>query len=174
MNRAIRVFVPVAFLFLVPAIAHAQSDLLLRNAGAGTCLDANAQQAFNGGAIIQWPCNGADPFQQWNILEVGDGHFMIENQGAGTCLDANAHQAFNGGAIIQWQCNMADPFQLWYLTPASGGRLLSMKNFGASNVSASPSIGLCLDAHAQQVFAGGAIIQYGCDVGDPYQLWQLQ
>src|SRR5262249_5200998 len=38
----------------------------IANVGAGTCLDAKASDPGNGGAIIQWTCNGSDHFQQWN------------------------------------------------------------------------------------------------------------
>ncbi len=38
----------------------------LVNAGAGTCLDADATDVRNGGKIFQWACNGSDHYQWWN------------------------------------------------------------------------------------------------------------
>ena len=32
-----------------------------------TCLDANAQQVYNGGAVIQWGCSASDPYQLWAV-----------------------------------------------------------------------------------------------------------
>jgi hypothetical protein len=95
---------------------------MIQNAGTGTCLDANAQQIFNGGAITQWQCNSADPFQLWSFLPAPPGKLNIANFGAsntstspatGLCLDANAGQAFKGGAIIQYDCYVGDTYQLW-------------------------------------------------------------
>jgi hypothetical protein len=174
MNRAISILVPTTFFFLVPAMAHADFGTihtLLRNAGAGTCLDADAKGIPSGGAIVQFPCNPNDDFQLWNLVEVGGGQYMLQNVGAGTCLDADARQVTSGGGIIQWPCNSADSFQLWYITPASNGGL-SIKSFGASNASTSPANGDCLDANYYRRSGGDSIIQYGCDMGDTYQLWQ--
>jgi hypothetical protein len=174
-NRAISLLVPAAFLFLVSSIAHAdppnQYRTSIRNMATGTCLDADSLGNAAGGAILQWPCNPNDPYQLWNIVGVGGGQYTIQNVGAGTCLDAKAQQVTNGGSIIQFPCNSADPFQLWYLTPSSNG-VLSIKNFGASNASTSPANGDCLDANASRPTGGTSIIQYGCDTGDNYQLWQ--
>jgi hypothetical protein len=96
---------------------------------------------------------------------------MLQNVGANTCLDANARQVSNGGGIVQWPCNSADPFQLWYITPSSDGGL-SIKNVGASNASTSPANGDCLDANYWRRSGGDSIIQYSCDMGDTYQMWQ--
>jgi hypothetical protein len=41
--------------------------------GAADCLDANAQQDYNGGKITQYACSASDPYQQWavSIEQVG-------------------------------------------------------------------------------------------------------
>jgi hypothetical protein len=36
--------------------------------GAADCLDANSDQMYDGGAIIQWGCNSNDPYQLWNTI----------------------------------------------------------------------------------------------------------
>jgi len=107
---------------------------------------------------------------------------LIKNVAAGTCLDANGDRVGNYGAIMQWEpCSPGDTFQQWQPiqlggAPDSGGgeQLVQFENVGATQASkANGGPGLCLDAHAQQVYSGGAIIQYACDSSDLYQQWDL-
>jgi len=49
----------------------------LENVGSDSCLDAKASDVGNGGAIIQWACNGSDQYQMWNRpspTQDGPGH----------------------------------------------------------------------------------------------------
>jgi hypothetical protein len=52
----------------LPAARNAISGFtfMLENKGAGTCLDAQTSDVGDGGAIIQWTCDGTDHFQEWN------------------------------------------------------------------------------------------------------------
>jgi hypothetical protein len=150
-------------------------------ATTGFCLDANAQQVYPGGAIIQWGCNYSDLYQQWSFNAItGSPYgelFQLQNTGAldvndaADCLDADAQQVYPGGAIIQYGCNSSDPYQLWIAKGSESGALVQFQfeNYGAL---VNDDAADCLDADAQQVYSGGAIIQYGCNSGDPYQIWQ--
>jgi hypothetical protein len=143
----------------------------------GTCLDANAGQVYDGGAVMQWGCNGNDPYQQWRAEFAANtpygAVYEIQNLGAdydnvADCLDANAGQVYDGGAIIQWGCNSNDPYQLW-MFPGIGSSAFAMQNYGALIYQHAAD---CVDADAGQVYNGGAIIQWGCNTSDPFQQWQ--
>ena len=91
-----------------------------KNNQTSQCLDADAQQQYPGGAIIQWPCDysGIDLYQLWIRTRTPEG-YIFQNagatyQGGGLCLDANAQETYNFGKIIQWPCKASDPFQNWF------------------------------------------------------------
>jgi hypothetical protein len=151
------------------------------HAATSTCLDANAQQVYDFGAIVQWDCSATDPYQQWTpmaapvnpnlppplgqlveLQNVG----ALDNNNAADCLDADAQQVYDGGAIIQWGCNPGDTYQQWMMIQTSAGYLF--ENYGAYLNGAAD----CLDADAQQVYDNGAVIQYGCNEADPFQQWK--
>lgn len=51
--------------------------------GAADCLDADAQQVYNGGAVIQYGCNASDPFQQWKpVVDPVAGFFLLQSVGS--------------------------------------------------------------------------------------------
>ncbi len=152
-------------------------------AATSTCLDANAQQVYNFGAIIQWDCSASDPYQQWmpkaaainpNLPPPPAGQLVelqnvgaLDNNNAADCLDADAQQVYNFGAVIQYGCNPGDTYQQWILMQAPSGYYV-LENYGAYLQGAAD----CLDADAQQVYDNGAIIQYGCNENDPFQQWK--
>jgi hypothetical protein len=146
-------------------------------AASAMCLDADAGQVYDGGAIIQWGCNSSDLYQQWKLSDpIADSPYgplqLIYNTGAlvyddaSDCLDADAQQVYDGGAIIQWGCNGSDDYQYWIATVTPDG--IQLENYGALVYNDAAD---CLDADAGQVYDGGAIIQWGCNSSDPYQLW---
>jgi hypothetical protein len=156
------------------AAAPASADVL-----QGTCLDANAQQVWDTGAIAQWQCQTDDPFQDWTLKFVEaspDGYLYqlqnlgaLENDNAADCLDADANDVGDGGTIQQWGCNPADPYQLWIVSIVGRGTG-TYQNYGALTQDGAAE---CLDADAQEVYSTGKIFQWACDSNDPYQEWQL-
>jgi hypothetical protein len=91
---------------------------LYKNTTTGRCL--NARYLSNGGSVNTWPCNAADPDQnfsktsssttyQGNIPVAGSFIYQRLNssgQGTGFCL--NAPNRYNGGRVMLWQCNVND------------------------------------------------------------------
>jgi hypothetical protein len=144
----------------------------------GTCLDANAGQVYDGGAIIQWGCNSDDPYQGWEAVWTANTPYgavyqlqdlgALDDNNAADCLDADAGQVYDGGAVTQWGCDASDPYQLW-IFHFIGNSDFTLQNYGALIYQGAAD---CLDADAQQVYDGGAIIQWGCNTSDPYQQWQ--
>jgi hypothetical protein len=110
------------------------------------CLDANAQQIYNYGAVIQWECDSTDAFQLWNMIKVSPGHYEFQNwgalregqfqlggarhNGASVCLDANAQNVGNYGGIIQYKCNSGDLYQQWTRGVNAQGNVF-LQNVGA-------------------------------------------
>lgn len=149
------------------------------NEGKGTCLDADAQQQYNFGAIIQWNCSSGDLFQQWNVTAVGTSGggqtlYSIKNVGSGFCLDNDAQQVYDGGSIIQWSCNWNDYYQLWTISHNQDGSW-DLQNYGAgyyNGLGVLNGPGDCLDAD-YYVGTGqvGSDIQYDCSNWDYYQSW---
>lgn len=145
----------------------------LQSHGAGTCLDADASQADNGGKIFQWACNSSDTHQQWTVSDVSGYNATLKNVGNGTCLDADGSQTGNGATIFQWSCNSTgDNYQQWWVngsgqlnTNGQANALLQNqgKYYAGSNI--------CADADASQVYNGGAIFQWTCNSSDTHQQW---
>jgi uncharacterized protein YaaQ len=139
------------------------------SAATPMCLDANTQQAYNFGAVMQWQCDDSKNSENWTITDLGsaDGGFLvsIKNNATGLCVDADAQQVYDFGSIIQWQCNTSDPFQMWILKATSEG--VTFENYGPYL----QGVNDCLDADAQQVNDNGGIIQWACNASDPYQNW---
>jgi Ricin-type beta-trefoil lectin domain len=142
-----------------------------------SCVDANAGQVYDGGAITQLACDSTDPYQEWNTnLVYMDGRYFSQLQnvganeydnGAADCLDADAYQVKDTGAITQYACNNSDPFQLWIITQNAQGNM-TLQNYGALKYDNAAD---CLDADAYGNPDGGPIWQWGCDPDDPYQQW---
>jgi len=100
-----------------------------------------------------------------------DGAYEYDN--AQDCLGADAGQVYPGGAIIQSACaalSDPNPWELWLINRNNGTNTASIQNYGALLYDDAAD---CLDADAQQMTDGGAIIQWGCNPHDPYQQWQI-
>lgn len=100
---------------------------------AGFCADADAQQTYDYGAVIQWGCNTNDPYQLWAWQVTPNGYSLQSYgaylNGASECLDANSQEPFDYGAIIQWDCNSSDAFQLWNVESVSSNTVV-LQNTG--------------------------------------------
>jgi hypothetical protein len=150
--------------------------------GSGICLDANAQETYNFGAITQYNCNAYDQYQSWSYLNVyapGPSYgrrFQIFNQGAYNfkkaldCLDANAQQVYDGGQVMQYACDPNDYYQQWIQEPTDNGPVEWM-NFGDLVYN---GVAMCLDAYGGQEYHGGKIIQYACNANHSFQQWTFQ
>jgi hypothetical protein len=97
---------------------------------AADCLEADGQQVYPGGAVIQSGCVPNDdanvaPYEEWFAVFTADGAYQWQNFGAllyndaADCLDADAQQEHQGGPLIQWGCNSNDIYQQW--TTGNGG-----------------------------------------------------
>jgi hypothetical protein len=139
----------------------------LKSQGDGTCLDADASEARNGGAIFQWTCSSTDSHQKWELLDTYPNNPILKNIGTGTCLDADGSAKGDGKPIFQWGCNSSDHFQQWWF---GGSRDLNT-NGNADATLHSYGDGTCLDADGSAKGNGAPIFQWDCNSGDSFQLW---
>jgi hypothetical protein len=147
--------------------------LTFRDHGTNTCLDADSQQAYNGGKIFQWSCSSSDAYQQWTVSDVSGHNPILKNVGTHTCLDADGSQTGDGALIFQWACNStSDNYQQWWVDGSgqyntngdANARLQNQgKYYAGSNI--------CADADSQQAYNGGKIFQWVCSSSDTYQQW---
>jgi Lysozyme like domain/Ricin-type beta-trefoil lectin domain len=143
--------------------------LILQDEGTGTCLDAQAQTAGNGGVIQQYLCNSSDSFQQWHVIQgAGNLEPVLRNVGTGTCLDAEAQQPNDRGTIFQWECDTTgDSHQQWRVDGSgglhsNGDAVLLLRNVGNNT---------CLAADASDPHDGGKIWQWTCNSANTYLQW---
>lgn len=104
-----------------PKKALAQSQVKIRNAWNGKCLDADAYNGGNGTRVQLWTCTPGARHQMW--VRWTDG--TIRNYRFNTmCLDADANNGHNGTNIQLWQCNSASANQKWGVDNWSQGTFI--------------------------------------------------
>lgn len=92
---------------------------ILRNVGAGTCLDWDATKVGNSQPIAQGTCSASDSGQQISFLGSGrmnvngEAQALVRNVHAGTCLEADKTSHADGARIWQWTCAASDGYQMW-------------------------------------------------------------
>jgi hypothetical protein len=132
---------------------------LIRNRGSEKCMDAQGMSTQNGGLLIQWDCHGK-PNQQWEIMRMRDGDYVIRNVGSGLVLDVADNNRNSGAKIIQYRWNGGDN-QRWR---GSGPN----SNFELIN----KATGKCLDVKDGSRENDAQVIQWDCH-GRPNQRWHL-
>ncbi|MEU8817348.1 RICIN domain-containing protein [Actinoplanes sp. NPDC048796] len=93
----------------------------IRSRANNLCLDVYGFSTADGGAVVQWPCNGAAN-QQWRPLFVKFCSPFISitqmpcyvwmNKHSGKCLDVQWGNAASRTKIWQWRCD-GNNAQLW-------------------------------------------------------------
>jgi hypothetical protein len=141
--------------------------ITLANQGTGTCLDASASGAGNGGAVQQWTCANGDRYQQWTLDANNGDNPVLRNVGAGTCLSADSSTVGNGGTIRQATCNAGSSYQQWWIK--GSGKLNTNGHADAGLEDAGAK--LCLDASKSDAGNGGRVQQWTCAAGDANQEW---
>lgn len=121
--------------------------VLLRNGTTQKCVTPKEKDGKAGGRAAQFPCDGANDGQLWNLETVAKGAgpnnadlVQIRNTRDGLCLDLPESGAAPATSpISQWPCTRKmDDNQLWWLEkrPNTNG-LHWIRNYASSN--------LCLD-----------------------------
>ncbi|OCR02043.1 hypothetical protein BCD67_07665 [Oscillatoriales cyanobacterium USR001] len=85
------------------------SSVLLRHRSTGKCL--NAHYLSNNSEMNVWPCNASDPDQNWNLLSLSGGEFLIRRNGTNFCVDSPTRT--NAGRVHLITCDTNNANQRW-------------------------------------------------------------
>ncbi|RJG03980.1 hypothetical protein D3878_22295 [Noviherbaspirillum sedimenti] len=140
-----------------PVSTSAYAAVTAKN--SGKCLDVSARSNADGGAIVQWACNGQDN-QKWAMRDMGGAQYQLVARNSGKCLDTRGATA-NGAAIVQNACGTSAQ-QLWTRRTSTSGhsQLVSVAN------------GKCLNVRGYSSRDGAIIEQNACTNSDSQQ-WSL-
>ena len=126
---------------------------------SGKCLDVSGWSNANGGAIVQWNCNGQNN-QKWSLRDVGNSQYQVVSRSSGKCLD-NRGSKDGGTDVVQNSCAKT-PQQLWTRRASASGHVQL----------ASVGSGKCLNVRHYSSAAGAVIEQNTCTNSDS-QKWAL-
>jgi Ricin-type beta-trefoil lectin domain-like len=127
------------------------------SAGASTT-GANATGASVTGAHT---VRGAHSVGGGLMIRRGEGGFTIENEGSGLCLDIPDGSKKTNVAVQLWGCN-GNLQQEWAFVNGEGDNEWEIQNVASK---------LCLAPYDDEPTS--ALVQWGCDASDNYELWDL-
>jgi len=130
------------------------------NVGSGKALDVFGETPGEANDVRQRTFRNR-PSQLWDVIEAGNGLFVVVSQGSNKVLDVEGNLSRNGADVMQWRYNGSDP-QLWRIERVGGGA------FQLVNVAS----GKCLDVQAMSKEDGANVRQWKC-VGASNQAWKL-
>ncbi|MBO3750603.1 RICIN domain-containing protein [Streptosporangiaceae bacterium NEAU-GS5] len=128
---------------------------------SGKCLDVRDGSTSDGGAVIQFTCNGGTN-QQWRVQSISGGFVQVVARNSGKCLDVTSGSTADGAAVIQWACGTGSN-QQWTMQDAGGGfvRLVARHS------------GKCLDLPSSQQTDNVQLKQYPCNGGSNQQIQRI-
>ncbi len=126
---------------------------------SGKCVDVVSASTANAADVIQYTC-GSGTNQQFELRDLGNGHYNLVAQHSGKCLDVNGASTANGAAIIQYTCGSGTN-QQWELRAAGSRYELVARHSGK-----------CLDLPSGSTANGTRLQQYDC-WGAANQRWVL-
>jgi hypothetical protein len=113
----------------------------LVNQNSGKCLDVQNPNLNDGANVGIFTCNGG-AWQNWQLVDLGNGYFRIVSQNSGKCLDVSGASTADGGNVIQWACNGGTNQQWqkttttapWFrLTSRNSGKVLDVNGCGTAD-----------------------------------------
>lgn len=128
---------------------------------SGKCIDIFAGSTDNGALVTQYDCAGYATNQQLQLVDQGDGSYLIQVKHSGKCIDVADASTASGAAIIQWTCH-GGPNQRFEL----------VSNGGAYHGLRARHSGKCLDVANGSTANGAPLIQWDCH-GGPNQRFKL-
>lgn len=129
--------------------------------GSNKCLDVQQPNLEDGANVGIYTCNGG-LWQNWKLVDMGNGYYNIRSQNSGMCLDVQQPNTSSGANVGQYTCN-GQPWQEWnkVTTTAPYFKLISRNS------------GLALDVSGASTADGANVEQY-TDNGGTNQQWQLK
>lgn len=128
---------------------------------SGKCLDVFGGYTTNGAALTQYDCASYAGNQKLQLIDQGDGSYVIKATHSGRCMDVSGGSVANGAPVVQWDCH-GGPNQRFELI-SKGGAYHGLR---------ARHSGKCLDLGEASLANGAPIIQWDCH-GGPNQLFKL-
>ncbi len=104
-------------------------------ANQGKCLNAHYIQQQEK-PINVWKCDATDADQNWNLLDLQNGYYLIKLAGTNLCIDTPTRK--NGEFVHLWTCDSTNPNQRWLSSayvPVSGPKIIIRQNTTTLNFS---------------------------------------
>ncbi|WP_438017768.1 RICIN domain-containing protein [Sorangium sp. So ce315] len=132
---------------------------------SGKCLDVFGGYTANGAALTQYDCASYAGNQKLQLVDQGDGSFLLVAKHSGKCMDVSGASTANGAAAVQWDCH-----------GGANQRFELISQGGAYHGLRARHSGKCLDLEGASMANGAPIIQWDCHGGanqrfrlnDPY------
>ncbi|WP_411574158.1 RICIN domain-containing protein [Streptomyces fradiae] len=120
---------------------------VLVDPATGRAADVSGGATHDGAAVIAWERH-AQPNQQWQVADLGDGHTQLRAVHSGLCLQP-ADPPGPGAAVVQRPCADSDA-QRWASTPSADGTVhtFTLKGRGLVLAPAGPENGAPLSLRA--------------------------
>jgi len=123
---------------ILPTEGNAHFKLLSFVSGKCACIDGDSTTP--GAALHDWDYMGANPGQQFDLVDAGNGWFKIRNVKSGLVLDDSGFGTTNNTPIVQWNDGGSQDNQMWRLQPwgdyffrADSGRYVCVQGAGSTN-----------------------------------------
>jgi glucosylceramidase len=128
-------------LFLSGELPLTKANWFIQSLSSGLFLDDPSGSQDRGTIIQQYHRNGGGLNQQWEIVDMNNGYFVIVNEESGKVLDVPGFSTddnvliqqwtFNGGFNQQWEFNYDDSTGAYEIMNANSGKVLDVP--GSSN-----------------------------------------
>ncbi|MEE1825218.1 RICIN domain-containing protein [Streptomyces sp. BE20] len=126
------------------------------------CVNVRSASTANATAVIQWPCIGGAPNEQWRLQETDSGYVRVIARHSSQCLNVRGGSTSDGAAVIQWPCTDGARNEQWKPEDLGNGhvRLVARQS------------GKCLNVANSSPTWGTGLVQSPCDSTESEQLTQ--
>ena len=119
----------------------ASSYKKLVNKNSGKCMDVQQPNTSAGANVDLYGCNG-NPWQSWQLIDLGNGYTSLYSENSGMCLDVSGSSTANGGNVVQNTCGSSTS-QQWQVTTTTApyfrltsrhsGKVVDVTNCGTAD-----------------------------------------
>jgi Trypsin/Ricin-type beta-trefoil lectin domain-like len=94
---------------------HADGYYSIVLATNDTCLGVGGASQDLRAPVRQYPCNEADPSQEWSLVRTDGGYFQVIVRHSGQCLDVQGDEVTPGALIWQYTCDRGENQQFRFV-----------------------------------------------------------
>ena len=122
------------------------------------CLEIGYSSLENKGNAQQWTCSNIAT-KHWELIDQGNGFYLVANQNSGKCLEISSWSQQEGGNAQQWTCT------------TSANKLFKLENAGNGYFQlVNKNSGMCLDTQDGSTANGANVIQMTCSDAETQKL----